>query len=248
MASPVLAGYNTASSGGSTASSLSFTKPSGVSIGDVLFIMVGSDDATNTTQFSINASTYPGWTKLGEAGNATVDAHIAIFYKVADNSVSENTVTIDAASSDEMQGIYGYITGATTSGIEDGYGVPEASSWLAPNPVMLQAGKDCLIVYGISVDGADVGTMTVSNPLASPPGTKLVQVNSGTSGNDNAGCYGTFRGVDGRARARHQRPSSAADSSGDGECCGPRAGDGSKTQEGHRRCGSDRARQDPPPG
>ena len=154
MAAPVLeTGWVVSTTSGATASSLSHTAPTGISADDLLLIIVGSDDITDVVQFSINDTTYPGWTKLGEQGTATSDCHIGVFYKVAGGS--EGNVTVDAVSADEMFGWYLRISGnATTTPINaSAFGSDGGSSHDIPS--VTTDVNDCLLFYGLSFDGAD---------------------------------------------------------------------------------------------
>jgi hypothetical protein len=183
MASPTLeTGWATSTTSGTTATSLTCTAPSGIASGNTLFIIIGSDDNGSANEFTINTGTYPGWEKQTEFSPVTVAAHCAIFTK--DAGGSEGDVVVDSASSDEIQAIYGRISGADYSSIVSGSTEDSASPWVQ-TIATLSPSDDWLLIGGMSMDGGDGGTITVSGTGWS----KITQVTSGTGANDNMDVY-----------------------------------------------------------
>lgn len=184
MAYPVLENWGSATSGGVTVTSLDFTITGAVS-GETLFIIVGSDDSTSDTQFSTTAT---GWVKENEIGSFAIDAHLAIFSRLADGSANDNvTVTIDAASSDEMSGIWGRISGGDHDTLDTRTSSAEtASPWEGLTPTPADSGN-YLIIAGMSMDGGDGGDITITSPF-----TILTRVFSGVGSQDNMTAFGTY--------------------------------------------------------
>jgi len=191
MAYPVIASWQDSDSAGSAVTSLTCTAPSGITAGDLLIILVGSDDSGDGPEFTINTGTYPGWIGFVESGSSSVDAHLGLFAKIATGS--EGNVVVNAASSDEMQGMYYRITGHGADPVgsslvvrrTDDTGSPWSSAGFSVGS--LDADTEYLLISGMSMDGGDGGTITVSSTVGN--WTKTTQINSGTSGNDNMGCY-----------------------------------------------------------
>jgi hypothetical protein len=181
MAFPINADWTATTSDGDFTASLDMAPPDDISSGDILYIIVGDDDNTNADQFSINDTNFPGWTKEGEEGDNSIDCHIAIFTKEATGS--ESNITVDQLSTQEMQGIYGRITGGNPDDIRISFASDSASPWLISNPTLTT--NDWLLIAAMSMDGGDAGTITVSGTDWS----KITQVNSGEFGGDNVGAY-----------------------------------------------------------
>lgn len=144
--------------GGNTATSLSCTAPSGIASGNLLVIFIGNDEASNTTQFSINDTNYPGWTKAGESGTSTVDAHFAIFFKEA--AGTEGAVTVDAADTNEIAAFYYCVSLVDTSSVVTSFTTDTASSWVISPPSISDG--EWLLLGGMALDGGDLGTPSVS--------------------------------------------------------------------------------------
>ena len=76
---------------------ITISKPSGISTGDLLLIIVTNHNNTNTDQWSssTNIVSNDGFAFIQEGGNTTSDAHYAMFWKIADGT---ETSTIDIVS------------------------------------------------------------------------------------------------------------------------------------------------------
>lgn len=178
MASPVHASFQSSNSGGATTTTLTCVAPTGITAGDVLYIIASNDHSATATQLSINTTNYPGWVKLQEFGSTTVDCYAAVFVKDADGT--ETNVVVDGAANNEMCGMYGRVTGGDYSLIVSGGNTDTTSQWVMP--VSTVSSGDWLFITGLSTDGGDVGTCTVSGV----GWAKVEQINSGTAGTDNA--------------------------------------------------------------
>lgn len=174
-----------ATSGGSTAaSSIELVAPSGITAGELLLIIVGNEDSTNTQQFTDNVS---GWTLIGESGNLTAAAHIAAYYRVATGG--EGNVTVTAQSSDNIFGWYMRISGADTTspigvnnftqstGNADPHIIPEITTTTANN----------LVIYGLSFDGGDGDPFAVSGD----GWVEQDEQEAGTGTTNGSGTWGT---------------------------------------------------------
>ena len=187
MAFPVLEGWIASDSAGATVTSLTLTAPSGITADELLLIIVGSDDATDTIQFS---TVETGWTKLGENANGgTSDCHVGVFYKIAGGS--EGNVTIDHVSSDEIMGWYMRVSGVDTiTPINTSlFGQAAANSYIIyPADSITTDVADCLLIMAGMSDGADMLPYSISNGVG---WTEIDQHNSGDTGNDVGGGFYT---------------------------------------------------------
>jgi len=106
MAIPVVQSFtsNTSVPG----SSVTLTKPSGVQVGDLLLLIVGNDDSTNTQQFDTFVESGRTWELIRETGNASNDCHIAAFWRISDGT-EDTTVDVTAQSSDDIFGWFCYV-------------------------------------------------------------------------------------------------------------------------------------------
>ena len=84
MAIPVAESVTSNTQTGS--SSLTITKPANVASGDLLILIVGSDDSTNTQQYDTFSEDGREWALIREHGDAASDCHIAAFYRVSDGT------------------------------------------------------------------------------------------------------------------------------------------------------------------
>jgi len=185
---PIVEGFLVTDGGSGTRTSLTMNVPSGIAVGELLLVIVGSDDAGNGDELTINASTYPGWTKIGESGDASARAHIGAFWKEA-TSTSGNDVTVDAASSDEMFGWYLRISGTEVTDPINISNFPSQSTGDANShviPGITTTRDNTLGIYGLGFDGGDGDPFTVSG------GSWVEQdeVDAGTTGNDASGAWG----------------------------------------------------------
>lgn len=174
-------GFQNSDSGGNVVTSLSCQAPAGISAGDLLLICVISDDSTNTTQFTTAAS---GWTKGYEYGNATYDAHIAYFWKLAEVGDIGVAVTINAPFGDEMAACFMRISGHHETDPVSRYlasGNASGKVHTVRTGTALEDGT--LIIGGLAFDGGD------GSPYSPPSGwTELTEFGSGSGSADVDGC------------------------------------------------------------
>ncbi len=145
-------------------SSLTLTKPSGVVSGDLLLILVGSDDNSATAQWNDTTLKPSGFTLINESGNDTVsDAHAAAFYRVANGSEG-TTINVPAQSSDDFWGFYIRVTGASTTDPINVIGADYNGGSAASHAVtgITTTEDQSLAFYLLSGDGGDVYPFTVS--------------------------------------------------------------------------------------
>lgn len=181
---PIIESYNYNTALG--ANSLPLTKPANVTVGDVLIIIVGSDDATNVQQFnSFIDSNGCQWNLIKEVGDAVVDAHIAAFWRIADGTEGAS-VSVPAQSIDDMYGWYLRITGARNVGdpIHKTGGKFVGNTTSTEITGVETTFKDCLVICVYAYDGGDGGTFNVSGT----GWTKLDQQNAGTGSSNGSGC------------------------------------------------------------
>jgi len=89
---------------------LTFSKPSGVQVGELLLIIAVNDD-TSATAFTDNKS---GWNFIADFGNGTSDSHVGLFWRIADGTEG-GTEQVTSAGSDEWGGWYVRISGVDTN-------------------------------------------------------------------------------------------------------------------------------------
>ena len=181
---PVLETWLASDTAGATATNLDLTKPSGVVTGNLLIIIVGSDDATDTIQFSMADG---AWTKDGEAGGGDADAHIGMFWKISTGDET-STQAVTAASADEMYGWYLRLSGAHAStpihaSDYTGNDVPATSFDIAGVTTTVD---ECRIFYALGFDGADGDPFSISGTGF----TETDEHESGTGANDAGGVFG----------------------------------------------------------
>ena len=144
---PVLEGFTTNTAATTTA--LTLTKPTGVTFGDTLFILVGSDDNAAAARFSISGT---DWTKKFEFGNALSDCHLALFMRTADGSEAA-TQDVDHVTADDLWGVYGRVSGAGGEpGFELGTEAITGSSTSHVAAELDPAPEDVLGLYAMAFD------------------------------------------------------------------------------------------------
>ncbi len=184
MACPVIASWTTNDSGASTTTALTLTKPGSVAVGDLLLLLVGSDDASA----SPNWNTVAGWTRFVSANDNVADADLACYWRIADGS-EDATIEITAGSADERYGWYLRVTGAHASSPIHVVGTPQATGSANPHVVdeIETTVADCLAFYVLAWDGGDVGSFAV----AGAGWAEVDEVITATASGDAAGCWGT---------------------------------------------------------
>jgi hypothetical protein len=169
-----------------TGSSLVLDKPSGTAVGDLLLILVGNDNTTNTDQWD-NATLKPtGFTLIGnEAGTVNSDAHVAAFYRVVDGTEGASfTVTAQAAESN--WGFCIRYSGADTTTpihVEGAFGTDTVSPFTFAGVTTTVA--DCLVVNVLCHDGGNVGAFSV----AGTGWTKIDEIFQDTVADAASGAY-----------------------------------------------------------
>ena len=79
---PVIESWESNNGGSSRSSTLTCSKPSGVTSGDLLVLIGYTDDTGNGDEFY----TKTGWTKIDESGTGSSDTHIAVYWRIADGT------------------------------------------------------------------------------------------------------------------------------------------------------------------
>lgn len=167
--------------------SLSLTRPSGVAAGDLLLIIVGNDDAAAIEQWNSTTFRPSGFNFIGTAGNATPDAHVAAFYRVADGTEQSSTST-PAQSSDDYWGYYIHLTGVSTTSPIDVIGSDYNGGSLTTHniPGITTSVDQALAFYVISGDGGDLDPFSVAGPW-----TERSEIEAGAGAGNGSGAWGT---------------------------------------------------------
>lgn len=176
---PVIEGFQPATPV-TGADSITLTAPAGITAGELLLIIVGDDDVGAGPEFSNNVS---GWNFLATAGNATADAHIAVYWKEATGSEG-NVVVNPASTGDDIFGWYIRISGADTADPFDVSNFAQSSADADPHtvPQVTTTVVNTLAIFGLSFDGGDGDPFTISGTGWAEEG----ELAAGT-GTDNAG-------------------------------------------------------------
>lgn len=169
-------------------SSLTLTKPASVQVDDLLIIIVGDENTTATAQWDNTTNKPSGFTLINESGNATSDAHVAAFYKVADGTEG-STIAVPKQASDGYWGFYIRVTGADTSNPINVVGADSntGNSVSKVIPSITTTVNNTLAFYALASDGGDNDPFSIS-------GTGWVEGaerESGPTANDASGVWGT---------------------------------------------------------
>jgi hypothetical protein len=180
---PVIEGYtqNTAVPG----TSLSLTKPSGVQVGDLLVIIVGSDSNGNGEGFN----TIAGWTREVNEGNSTTACYLAFYWRVADGTEG-SSVNVPSIASDDLWGYYLRISGADQTDPIDAVGTPYLTTNNQSSHGITQVTTDvgyCLAFYALAFDGGDGYPFSV----AGTGWVEQAEIQAGTGWGNASGCWGT---------------------------------------------------------
>jgi len=136
--------------------------PLNIHVDDLLVLIVCSDNGDAGEFF--NAVT--NFTKLGESGDQLCDSHIAVYYKVADGTEIEVNVT--STTTANMLGWYLRIHGVDTADIieKESFAVSTAAG-INPQyiPSITTTEDNCLVIYGIALDGGDCFPTSVLSPF-----------------------------------------------------------------------------------
>lgn len=182
MANPVIESWTANNSGSSTVSSITLTKPSGVEVGDLLLVIVGSD-WPNSNAWEVET----GWTLELELGGPTPYADLGVYWRIADGSEGAS-VEIDHDGSANMYGWYIRISGIDTADPIHQTGTAAESSSTSALDItgVTITVSDCLIIYAIAFDGGDAGSFTPSNSGFS----EVDEEYAGTASNEASGSWG----------------------------------------------------------
>ncbi|MBN1162480.1 hypothetical protein JXA34_01910 [Patescibacteria group bacterium] len=180
---PVVEGFQATSGGADDMGRLTLAPPSGITAGELLIIIVGSDDAEAGDEFSIAS----GWTQIDEGGNATAQAHIAAFWRVATGT--EGKVTVNAATFDDMFGWYIRVSGANINSPINVYNFTQSSTDTTSHaiPQVTTTENDTLVFYGLSFDGGDGYPFSVAGTGWGERGEQT----AGTGAENASGTWGT---------------------------------------------------------
>ena len=172
-----------------TVANLTFVAPSGITAGDFLFIISGTD---NTGGAPIASCADGSWTKLGEVGSAAPDVQIAVFYKIA--SGGEGNIQIDYSVSRRAGGWYGRVSGANSTPIDASAFTEEGGSTTAHSIGAITTTVDnCLIIAGMCLDAGGSFTWTTGGWTEQDEldtGTIQMEVGFGTKDQESLGTTG----------------------------------------------------------
>lgn len=166
-----------------SSNSLTLTKPNDVNSGDLLIIIVGNDNETNTAQWDNTTNKPSGFELIKEGGDTTSDSHMAMFWRIADGTEGA-TVDISAQSTNDYIGFYIHIAGThqTTPIVAVGATNIIVSTNITLNGVT--GGADDLGIYGNAFDGAD------GDPFSASGGSWIKREDRGFG--SNVGVSGSF--------------------------------------------------------
>lgn len=164
-------------------SSITLTKPANVSSGDMLLIIVGSDNS-NGDGNQWNALS--GFTKINEAGGGE-DADVAAYYRIADETEGAS-FTVTTSSTDDLWGFCIRVEGVSDTDTVNKVGADvEADATSIGVSGVTTDEDDCLAFYCVGADGGDMYPFSVSGTGWSEGG----EVQVSTSGSSSSGCWGT---------------------------------------------------------
>jgi hypothetical protein len=171
-----------------TSGSVSGDSPKNAAVGDILIIIVGSDDSSANAQWDDSSYKPTGFTLINEVGDATMDCHCAAFYKTVDGNEGAN-FTIPAQSADDMWAACILISGSPTfdlGGADSGQNQANASVPLSISDVTT-SNYNCLGIFVAAFDGADDGGFTCSGT----GWAERSEIRNGTSSSNASGVWGT---------------------------------------------------------
>jgi hypothetical protein len=166
---------------------LSLTRPTGVTAGDLLLIIVGNDDNTANQQWNSTTLRPSGFNFINTAGNATPDAHVAAFYRIADGTEASSTSTPAQISADYW-GYYIRVTGVSTTSPIDVIGADyNGTSLTTHNITAITTTIDqALAFYALSGDGGDLDPFSVAGAW-----TERAETEAGSGIGNGSGTWGT---------------------------------------------------------
>jgi len=167
--------------GGTT---LTFTKPDNVKVGELLLILAINDD---TSDSAFNSGGSSNFTWIGtDYGDTNADSHVGIYYKIADGTEGlEEEIT--SLGNDQWGGWYARISGVDTDNPIDAIGAETSQGSASMNALSVNTNSDyCLAISFMAFDGGDGFPYTVTT-------NDWVEVDDGQSGtNANHDCSGVW--------------------------------------------------------
>ena len=184
MAAPILENDWTVNDSGEAATdTITLTKPAGAAVGNLLLLIVGSDQ-DNVADWN----TVTGWTQFININDAAGDANVACYWRICDGTEA-STVDVTGATVEERYGWYIRVSGVDTTTPIHLVGTPlyqTTSPYYVPQ--ITTTVDDCLIFYALAFDGGDGFPFTVSGVGG---WAEVDDQQSGTAGTDASGCWGT---------------------------------------------------------
>ena len=164
MTVPVVASWTENDSVGSVVASITLTKPTGATINnnDLLIILAGNNDSTDTAQWDDSSNKPTGFTLIKTFGNASKDVHVAAFARVADTTEGA-TITLPQVTSRILWGAYIHITGADISAAMHKVGADsEVFGASLEITGVITTIDDCLCFYLYGLDGGSGAPFSVA--------------------------------------------------------------------------------------
>jgi len=159
---PVVEEVSFTDGGVSEIDTLEMAKPINYQDGDLLVMVMVSDNPQDAAYFNAVAD----WTKLDESGTSVCDSHIALYYQIANGTVGDVTVT--GVTTSNILGWILRISGVDTADPIEAYGFA-ASTAAGTNPHQIPSittiNDNCLVLYGLSFDGGDGYSFSVVSPF-----------------------------------------------------------------------------------
>ena len=185
LANPESPAVETWTEQGGTSATLTLAKPANVAVGDLLVLICMNDSESASPEFSDNLD---GWNFVNTAGDAVSDAHIGVFWRIA-NGTEGDTIEVTAETLRHWTGFYVRISGAdgttpiNTSAFDDSFTI---SDTYAIGEVTTDE-DNCLVLYGLSFDGGDGFPFSV----AGEGWAEIEECQSDTGGTASSGCFGS---------------------------------------------------------
>lgn len=147
-----VAGYMSYDNG--TNYDLTINKPTGMSTGDMLIVLVATANTTTTDYVTTPA----GFTEIFDVTNTTGDSQISAFYKIIDGTEgSQITVAVTNGSGSSSIGWALHVTGAATSSPVDAVGAESALAAFSGFTAPVTTQTDGALCFNITAyDGADI--------------------------------------------------------------------------------------------
>ena len=191
MAIPVIeTGWTKASSGSGTPTSIDVAEPTGVTSGDMLIVIAGSDAIEAGPNWDDTTTKPTGFTLIGTYGNATAKAHVAAFYRISDGTEGD-PLTVPQAAAHNLYVWYLRITHADGFDGDSinifGGGTEDSDVATHVIPGVTSTENNGLAIYAFAFDGGDGDPFSVSGTGWS----EFDEQEAGTGGGAGAGAIGT---------------------------------------------------------